>query len=42
MPDPDDYTCATCGDEFRALPDANATEGPYCSPACESEGKGLR
>lgn len=41
MPSFEGYTCANCGDGFRALPDANATEGPYCSPKCESDGKGL-
>jgi len=35
------YDCANCGESFGAYPDANATDGPYCSPACESEGEGL-
>jgi hypothetical protein len=35
----EEYDCAVCSDTFRAYPGANATDGPYCSPACESEGK---
>lgn len=41
MPSFDSYTCDSCGDEFKAVADANATDGPYCSPSCESDGKGL-
>jgi DNA-directed RNA polymerase subunit RPC12/RpoP len=37
----DSFECATCGDQFKAYEDATAAEGPYCSPACESEGQGL-
>jgi len=37
----DTFECATCGDLFSAYEDANAAEGPYCSPDCESEGEGL-
>jgi DNA-directed RNA polymerase subunit RPC12/RpoP len=36
MPDFQSYTCETCGDEFKALPDANAAETGYCSPACQT------
>ncbi len=32
------YDCANCGESFKAYEDANATDGPYCSPVCESEG----
>ncbi|WP_255246054.1 hypothetical protein [Halolamina sp. CBA1230] len=35
------YDCVACDTTFRAYPDANATEGPYCSPACESDAKNL-
>ncbi|MFB6146329.1 MAG: hypothetical protein ABEJ08_01415 [Halobacteriaceae archaeon] len=38
----DRYECTACGDTFEAHPDANATRGPYCSPACEVRGEGLR
>lgn len=31
------YECSVCGDAFEAHPDANATAGPYCTPACENE-----
>jgi hypothetical protein len=41
MPAFDTYTCNDCGDEFKAIPGANAAEAGYCSPACESDGKGL-
>ncbi len=41
MSDFETYTCDTCGEEFRAQPSANAAQNGYCSPACESEGKGL-
>ncbi len=34
------YDCTNCGTAFVAYPDANATDGPYCSPACESAGEG--
>lgn len=40
MSDFESYECVNCGTEFHAYPDANATDGPYCSPRCESEGKG--
>lgn len=29
------YDCTVCGDSFEAYPEANAVDGPYCSPACE-------
>ncbi|MFB6206968.1 MAG: hypothetical protein ABEJ05_10640 [Haloglomus sp.] len=35
------YECTACGESFKAYPDANAADGPYCSPACESDGEGL-
>lgn len=41
MPAFDTYTCENCGEEFKALPGANAAENGYCSPRCESEGRGL-
>lgn len=41
MPEFDTYECANCGRDFQALPGANAAEDGYCSPACESAGKGL-
>ena len=37
----DTYDCDHCGEAFKALDGANAAEGGYCSPACESAGKGL-
>ena len=30
-------TCAECGDEFKAYPDANAAQKEFCSPACSLE-----
>ncbi|MFB6302861.1 MAG: hypothetical protein ABEH78_08385 [Haloferacaceae archaeon] len=27
-------TCAQCGEEFAAYPDANAAQTEFCSPAC--------
>jgi DNA-directed RNA polymerase subunit RPC12/RpoP len=42
MPSLDTYECAECGDEFKALSDANAAREGYCSPACETSGKNLR
>lgn len=41
MPEFDTFECENCGEEFQALPGANAAEEGYCSPACESAGKGL-
>lgn len=35
------YTCDTCGDDFKAHPSSNAAANEYCSPGCESSGKGL-
>ncbi|WP_435116063.1 hypothetical protein [Halolamina sp. C58] len=37
----DTYDCVACSTTFRAYPDANATAGPYCSPACEIDAKDL-
>jgi hypothetical protein len=41
MADFETYTCETCGTDFRAHPSANAARNHYCSPACETDGKGL-
>jgi len=41
MPELDSYTCTVCSERFKAVPDANAAESGYCSPACESRGKEL-
>lgn len=41
MPEFETIECANCGDEFRALPGANAAENGYCSPDCEVSGKEL-
>lgn len=35
------YDCTVCDDTFAAYPDANATNGPHCSPNCETDAKGL-
>lgn len=35
------YTCQECGEAFAAHPSARAAENEYCSPPCESAGKGL-
>lgn len=40
MPEFESYTCETCGDEYRGIEGSNAAENGYCSPRCESEGKG--
>lgn len=40
MPDFESFDCATCDETFKAYPDANAADGPYCSPVCESAGEG--
>jgi DNA-directed RNA polymerase subunit RPC12/RpoP len=37
MSDFETYTCANCGEEFRAHPSANAAKNEYCSPACNTE-----
>jgi len=34
-------TCNACGEEFGAHPSANAAQNGYCSPRCETEGRGL-
>lgn len=36
MPEFDTYECEHCGDEFTALPGANAAEKELCSPNCET------
>jgi len=35
------YTCANCGESFVANAASNAAANAYCSPQCESVGKGL-
>jgi len=35
------YDCSNCDESFGAYPDANATDGPYCSPSCAVEGEGM-
>jgi len=40
MPALSTYQCEQCGAEFKAVEGANAAENGYCSPACESAGKG--
>ena len=42
MSDLEAYTCDTCTEEFSAHPSSNAAANTYCSPACETDGKGLR
>jgi len=39
MPDFENYTCASCGNEFKAHPSSNAAENETCSPACETAGQ---
>jgi hypothetical protein len=41
MPDLDTYTCSNCSESFSAHPSSNAADAGYCSPACETAGKGL-
>jgi hypothetical protein len=41
MPEFEDVTCKNCGNEFRAHASANAARNGYCSPRCETEGRGL-
>ena len=41
MPSFDTFTCEQCGSSFKALRSSNAAVGGYCSPACETIGKGL-
>jgi DNA-directed RNA polymerase subunit RPC12/RpoP len=41
MSDFGSYTCGNCGEEFSAHPSSNAAANTYCSPACETTGKGL-
>jgi hypothetical protein len=35
------YDCTNCGESFAAHPSANAAENGYCSPECETAGKGF-
>jgi len=35
------YDCAECSESFAAHPSALAAGNEYCSPRCESAGKGL-
>jgi len=41
MSDFDSYDCAECGEQFAAHPSSLAADTSYCSPSCESDGKGL-
>jgi predicted nucleic acid-binding Zn ribbon protein len=41
MPEFSTYECEQCGEQFKAVDGANAAANGYCSPACESAGKGL-
>jgi len=41
MPSFETITCEQCGSSFKALSGGNAATTGYCSPACETEGKGL-
>lgn len=41
MSDFDTYTCENCTGTFKAHPDAEAGQEGYCSPSCQTEGKGL-
>ncbi|WP_267639651.1 hypothetical protein [Haloarchaeobius amylolyticus] len=41
MSDFETFTCSECSTDFKALPGANAAENEFCSPACETAGKGL-
>jgi hypothetical protein len=41
MSDFETYTCDNCSEEFKAHPSGNAAANTYCSPACETAGKGL-
>jgi len=36
MPQFETFECRNCGDEFAALPEANAATKRLCSPVCES------
>lgn len=41
MPAFETYACGECGEEFKSHPSARAAENEYCSPVCETTGKGL-
>jgi DNA-directed RNA polymerase subunit RPC12/RpoP len=41
MPELNTYECEHCGEEFGAVEGAKAARNRYCSPACETAGKGL-
>lgn len=34
------YTCENCGTDFAAVDGSKAAANGYCSPRCESAGKG--
>jgi endogenous inhibitor of DNA gyrase (YacG/DUF329 family) len=36
MSDFDTVSCEQCGTEFKALPDSEAAESGFCSPACQN------
>jgi len=35
------YECVECGESFGAVDGARAAENGFCSPQCETAGKGL-
>jgi hypothetical protein len=41
MPGLERYDCGHCESAFKAHPSSNAAANAYCSPHCESEGKGF-
>jgi len=41
MPSLESFSCEHCGTEFEALSGGNAAVRGYCSPSCETEGRGL-
>ncbi len=41
MPNFETYSCENCGGDFKAYPDAEAAQNGYCSPSCQTTGKGL-
>jgi len=36
MSDFDTFECSSCGESFKAYPDANVAQTEACSPACET------
>ncbi|MEF8813394.1 MAG: hypothetical protein V5A55_06200 [Halovenus sp.] len=41
MPSLETFECEECGREFKAIPDAQAAESGYGSPACKTAGENL-